>query len=177
MAPLGRCYQNCVWEDLVPQQASVRLESAALTNVWQLLERKGEEFLGSAYKDPITSFDDFQKFSVSNPEIYWKCVLNEMSISFSKPPECILHDRPPGEGPLSHPSGKWLPRASINPAHNCLNVNSERCLNDIVIIWHEEQHDDLPLKRMILEELRENVWYAANSLLLLALTLMFFYLL
>ncbi|KAG5032317.1 hypothetical protein JHK82_015893 [Glycine max] len=133
-------------------------ESAALTNVWQLLERKGEEFLGSAYKDPITSFDDFQKFSVSNPEIYWKCVLNEMSISFSKPPECILHDRPPGEGPLSHPSGKWLPRASINPAHNCLNVNSERCLNDIVIIWHEEQHDDLPLKRMILEELRENVW-------------------
>jgi len=44
-------------------------ESAALTNVWQLLERKGEEFLGSAYKDPITSFDDFQKFSVSNPEV------------------------------------------------------------------------------------------------------------
>jgi len=44
-------------------------KSAALTNVWQLLERKGKEFMGSAYKDPITSFDDFLKFSVSNPEV------------------------------------------------------------------------------------------------------------
>lgn len=44
-------------------------ESATLTNVWQLLERRGKEFLGSAYKDPITSFDAFQKFSVSNPEV------------------------------------------------------------------------------------------------------------
>ncbi|KAH1254162.1 putative acyl-activating enzyme 17, peroxisomal [Glycine max] len=130
-------------------------ESAALTNVWKLLERKGEEFLCSAYKDPITSFDDFQKFSVSNPEIYWKCVLDEMSISFSKPPECILRDSPSGESPLSHPSGQWLPGASINPAQNCLNVNGKRSLNDTVIIWRDEQLDDLPLQRMTLEELRD----------------------
>lgn len=44
-------------------------ESAALTNVGRLLERRGKEFLGSAYKDPITSFSDFQIFSVSNPEV------------------------------------------------------------------------------------------------------------
>ncbi|RDX75985.1 putative acyl-activating enzyme 17, peroxisomal [Mucuna pruriens] len=137
-------------------------ESAALTNVWQLLERRGEEFLGSAYKDPITSFDDFQKFSVSNPEIYWKYVLEEMNISFSKPPECIIRDSPPGEGPLSHPSGQWLPGASINPAQNCLNVNGKRGLNDTVIIWRDEQHDDLPLQRMTLEELREEVWINAS---------------
>ncbi|KAG4957310.1 hypothetical protein JHK85_043690 [Glycine max] len=139
-------------------------ESAALTNVWQLLERKGEEFLGSAYKDPITSFDDFQKFSVSNPEIYWKCVWDEMSISFSKPPECILRDSPSGESPLSHPSGQWLPGASINPAQNCLNVNGKRSLNDTVIIWRDEQHDDLPRQRMTLEELREEVWLVAYAL-------------
>ncbi|KAL2340602.1 hypothetical protein Fmac_008542 [Flemingia macrophylla] len=135
-------------------------DSAALTNVWQLLERRGEEFLGSAYKDPITSFDDFQKFSVSNPEIYWKCALDEMNISFSKPPECILRDN----SPLSHPSGQWLPGASINPAQNCLNINGKRGLNDTVIIWRDEHSDDLPLQRMTLEDLREEVWLVAYGL-------------
>ncbi|XP_020216345.1 probable acyl-activating enzyme 17, peroxisomal [Cajanus cajan] len=139
-------------------------ESAALTNVWQLLERTGEEFLGSAYKDPIASFDDFQKFSVSNPEIYWKCVLDEMNISFTKPPECILRD-----SPISHPSGQWLPGASINPAQNCLNINGKRGLNDTVIIWRDEHPDDPPLQRMTLEELREEVWLVAYALKALGL--------
>ncbi|XP_022635171.1 probable acyl-activating enzyme 17, peroxisomal isoform X2 [Vigna radiata var. radiata] len=90
-----------------------------------------------------------------------------MNISFSKPPECILRDSPTGEDPLSHPGGQWLPGASINPAQNCININGKRGLNDTVIIWREEQHDDLPLQRMTLKELREEVWlvaYALNSL-------------
>lgn len=45
-------------------------EAANLTNVGQLLERRGKEFLGSRYKDPISSFSDFLEFSVSNPEVY-----------------------------------------------------------------------------------------------------------
>jgi hypothetical protein len=45
-------------------------DNVTLTNVGRLLERRGKEFLGSAYKDPITSFADFQKFSVSNPEVH-----------------------------------------------------------------------------------------------------------
>lgn len=40
-----------------------------LSNVGQLLERRGKEFLGSTYKDPISSFSAFQEFSVSNPEV------------------------------------------------------------------------------------------------------------
>lgn len=44
-------------------------ETANLTNVGQLLERRGKEFLGSRYKDPMSSFSDFQEFSVSNPEV------------------------------------------------------------------------------------------------------------
>jgi len=91
-------------------------------------------------------------------------VLDEMNISFSKPPECILRDSPPGEDPSSHPGGQWLPGASINPAQNCININGKRGLNDTVIIWREEQHDDLPVQRMTLKELREEVWYATNSL-------------
>ncbi|PNY04966.1 putative acyl-activating enzyme peroxisomal-like [Trifolium pratense] len=134
-----------------------REESVTLTNVGRLLERRGKEFLGSAYKDPITSFADFQKISVSNPEVYWKTVLDEMNISFSKPPECILRDNPNEDGSSSYPSGQWLPGASINPAQNCLNLNGTRSLNDTVIIWRDELQDDLPLQRMTLEELRQEI--------------------
>ena len=51
--------------------ASVR-ETAAFTNVGQLLEKHGKEFLNSRYTDPISSFSEFQKFSVSNPEVYFR---------------------------------------------------------------------------------------------------------
>lgn len=44
-------------------------ESVKLTNIGKLLERRGKEFLGSKYKDPILSFSDFQEFSVSNLEV------------------------------------------------------------------------------------------------------------
>lgn len=44
-------------------------KNAKLTNVGQLLESHGKRFLGSNYKDPISSFSDFQEFSVSNPEV------------------------------------------------------------------------------------------------------------
>lgn len=43
--------------------------SVNLTNVGKLLEENGKEFLGSKYVNPITSFRDFQEFSVSNPEV------------------------------------------------------------------------------------------------------------
>jgi hypothetical protein len=91
-------------------------------------------------------------------------VLDEMNISFSKPPECILRDNPNEDGSSSYPSGQWLPGASINPAQNCLNLNGTRSLNDTVIIWRDELQDDLPLQRMTLEELRQEVWYATNTL-------------
>lgn len=88
-----------------------------------------------------------------------------MNISFTKPPECILRDNLPGEDRSSLPSGQWLPGASINPAQNCLNVNGNRSLNDTVIIWRDELHDNLPLQRMTLKELRQEIWYAACILL------------
>lgn len=56
-------------------------ESAILTNVGQMLERHGKEFLGSRYKDPISSFSHFQEFSVSNPEVglmYEICIFSSL---------------------------------------------------------------------------------------------------
>ncbi|GLT55377.1 hypothetical protein SLA2020_285060 [Shorea laevis] len=144
-------------------------KNVILTNVGQLLERRGKEFLGSKYKDPISSFSDFQKFSVSNPEVYWKALLDEMSISFSVAPQCILCESPFGESHSSYPGGQWLPGAFVNPARNCLSLNCKRSLDDIVLIWRAEGDDDLPLHRMTLREFCVEVWLVAHAIKTLGL--------
>ncbi|CAL5326987.1 unnamed protein product [Camellia sinensis] len=111
------------------------MERAASTNVGRLLARHGKEFLDSRYKDPISSFSEFQKFSVSNPE----------------PPQCILREN------QSHPGGQWLPGAHLNPAKNCLSLNGKRTLDDIMVIWRDEGDDKMPVNKMTLKELRTEV--------------------
>ncbi|KAG8496641.1 hypothetical protein CXB51_007840 [Gossypium anomalum] len=138
-------------------------ESALFTNIGRLLERHGKQFLGSKYGDPVSSFSHLQEFSVSNPEVYWKTVLDEMCIDFSVPPNCILQS-PSEESLTLNPGGKWLPGAFVNPAKNCLNVNSKRSLDDIVIRWRDEGDDDLPVKSMALKELQTEVWLVAHAL-------------
>ncbi|XAR51262.1 Acetate--CoA ligase [Bertholletia excelsa] len=133
-------------------------ENVLSTNVGQLLEKHGEEILGSRYKDPMSSFRDLQEFSVSNPEVYWKCVLDELCISFSVPPRCILQEDP------SSPGGQWLPGAHLSCVKNCLSVNNKRTLDDIMVIWRDEGEDELPVKRMTLMELRIEVWLVAYAL-------------
>ncbi|CAK9147864.1 unnamed protein product [Ilex paraguariensis] len=132
-------------------------ELANSTNVGQLLGRRGKEFLGSKYKDPISSFSEFQDFSVSTPEVYWTTILDEMNISFSVSPECILREDP------SHPGGQWLPGACLNPAKNCLSLNSKRTLDDIMVISRDEGDDEMPINKMTLKELRSAVWLVAYA--------------
>ncbi|CAK9330025.1 unnamed protein product [Citrullus colocynthis] len=139
-------------------------ENEVFTNVGKLLERRGKEFLGSSYRDPSSSFSSFQEFSVSNPEVYWRTVLDEMNITFSKPPNCILQIDDSPEGKFSSPGGQWLPRAVFNPAKDCLSLNENRSLDDVAIIWRDEGCDDLPLKRLTLRELRAEVWLVAHAL-------------
>ncbi|XP_062158336.1 probable acyl-activating enzyme 17, peroxisomal [Alnus glutinosa] len=144
-------------------------ENVISTNVGQLLERQGKEFLGPKYKDPISSFSDFQEFSVSNPEVYWKTVLDEMGLSFSVPPQCILRESTFEESNSSYPGGQWLPGAFVNPAKNCLSLNCKRSLDDIVVIWRGEGNDDLPVHRMTLWEFRAEVWLVAHAIKTLGL--------
>uniref|UniRef100_A0A6M2ETH5 AMP-dependent synthetase/ligase domain-containing protein n=1 Tax=Populus davidiana TaxID=266767 RepID=A0A6M2ETH5_9ROSI len=142
-------------------------EAAMLTNVGQLLERRGKEFLGSTYKDPISSFSHFQEFSVSNPEVYWKTILDEISVSFSVPPQCILSENTSRESSLANPGGQWLPGAYVNPAKTCLTLNCKRTLDDVVLRWRDEGNDDMPVSSLTLQELRSEVWlvaYAINAL-------------
>ncbi|KAG5572189.1 hypothetical protein H5410_061955, partial [Solanum commersonii] len=129
------------------------LKTARLTNIGQLLERRGKEFLGSKYEDPISSFSDFQRFSVSDQEVFWKTILEEMNISFSAPPECILRESP------SHPGGQWLPGARVN-RKNCLSLR-KRTLSDVAIIWRNEGNDEAPVEKMTCQE---EVAYALESL-------------
>lgn len=74
-------------------------------------------------------------------------------MSFSVPPQCILRED------SSHPGGQWLPGAHLNPARNCLSLNGNRTLDDVMIVWRDEGEDTLPLKKMTLNELRTEVWY------------------
>ncbi|XP_038880763.1 probable acyl-activating enzyme 17, peroxisomal isoform X2 [Benincasa hispida] len=139
-------------------------KNAAFTNVGQLLERRGKEFLGSNYRDPLSSFSSFQEFSVSNPEVYWRTVLDEMHITFSRPPKCILQRNGSPESQSPSPGGRWLPGAVFNPAKDCLSLNKNRSLDDVAIIWRDEGCDNLPVKRLTVGELRTDVWLIAHAL-------------
>ena len=94
-------------------------------------------------------------FFVSVPYLlgYWETVLDEMSVSFSLPPQCILRENP------SHPGGQWLPGAHLNPAKNCLSLNGKRTLDDGMVMWRDEGDDKLPVRKMTLKELCTEVWY------------------
>ncbi|KAJ8536358.1 hypothetical protein K7X08_034759 [Anisodus acutangulus] len=81
--------------------------------------------------------------SVSNLEVCWKIVFEEMNISFSVSPECILR-----ESPL-HPGGQ---------------LNAKRSLSDVVVITRDEGYDEAPVTKLTLEELRSAVWRVAYSI-------------
>jgi hypothetical protein len=87
--------------------------------------------------------------------------LDELSISFSVPPQCILRESTFEESNSLYPGGQWLPGAFVNPAKNCLSLNCKRSLDDVVVIWRNEGNDDLPVHKMTLQEFRVEVWYAA----------------
>ncbi|KAK3133234.1 hypothetical protein QOZ80_6AG0534070 [Eleusine coracana subsp. coracana] len=133
-------------------------EEAALTNVGRVLEARGRELIGDAYKDPIASFSDFHKFSNENPEAYWKMVFEEMGVEFSVKPSCILRESD------AYPGGEWLPGAVLNAAANCLAVKPGRNSDDVAIVWRDEGKDSDPLNYVNLEELRRKDSLVANAL-------------
>ncbi|KVH90858.1 AMP-binding, conserved site-containing protein [Cynara cardunculus var. scolymus] len=104
------------------------------TNLGRIMETHGGKLLGAAYKDPITSFKQFQKFSV-----YWSIVLEKLSIRFHQPPKCILDTS--DESKLG---GTWLPGSILNIAECCLLSASETDKENesIAIVWRDERFDN-----------------------------------
>ncbi|CAK9186946.1 unnamed protein product [Ilex paraguariensis] len=125
------------------------------------METHGPKLLGASYKDPITSFSLFQKFSVLQPEVYWSIVLKELSILFREPPRCILET-----SDKSQHGGTWLPGSVLNIAECCLLSTSypKKHDCDIAIVWRDDGCDDLEVNQMTLKQLREQVMLVANAL-------------
>ncbi|XP_059429518.1 probable CoA ligase CCL12 [Corylus avellana] len=131
------------------------------TNLGRLMEKYGSKLLGTSYKDPITSFSLFQKFSVQHPEAYWSIVLKELSVSFRGAPNCILDATD-----KSKHGGTWFPGLVLNIAECCLLPRSHPRKEDssLAVVWRDEGCDDSDINRMTLKEFREQVMLVANAL-------------
>ncbi|XP_002527076.3 probable CoA ligase CCL12 isoform X1 [Ricinus communis] len=136
------------------------LHQSKCTNLGRVMETYGPKFLGALYKDPVTSFRLFQKFSVQHPEAYWSIVLKELSVIFHDVPKCILNTTD-----NSKHGGTWLPGAVLNIAECCLQPASHPRKTDdnVAIVWGDE-HDNSNVNHMTLKELREQVMLVANAL-------------
>ncbi|PUZ36501.1 hypothetical protein GQ55_9G043100 [Panicum hallii var. hallii] len=131
------------------------------TNLGRLMEANGPKLLGPAYKDPITSFNLFYKFSVENQEVYWSMVLKQLAVKFQQEPKSIL-----STSDRSKRGGTWLQGAALNIAECCLLPcpSLNRRDDSTAIVWRDEGHDDYPVNRMSLKELRSQVITVANAL-------------
>ena len=94
----------------------------------------------------------FSLVFVFQVQAYWKMVFEEMAITFSVEPSCILRDSD------AYPGGEWLPGAVLNAAANCLTAKPGRTSSDVAIVWRDEGKDSEPLNFVTVEELRKKVW-------------------
>uniref|UniRef100_A0A7N0T914 Uncharacterized protein n=1 Tax=Kalanchoe fedtschenkoi TaxID=63787 RepID=A0A7N0T914_KALFE len=131
------------------------------SNLGRILEAYGPRLLGGSYRDPISSYKLFHKFSVENPDIYWGLVLRELSVVFQKEPSCILDT----SDKTKH-GGTWLPGSAYNIAECCILPSScpIKYDNSVAVIWRDEGDDSSPVSRMTLAELRAQVMLVANAL-------------
>ncbi|PWZ56349.1 putative acyl-activating enzyme 18, peroxisomal [Zea mays] len=131
------------------------------TNLGRLMEANGPKLLGSSYRDPISSFNHFYRFSVENQEVYWSMVLKQLAVKFKQEPMSILST---SDG--SKKGGTWLQGAVLNIAECCLLpcLSLKRTDDSTAIIWRDEGLDDYPVNRMSLKELRSQVITVAHAL-------------
>lgn len=125
------------------------------------MEVNGPKLLGSSYRDPISSFNNFYRFSVENQEVYWSMVLKQLAVKFKQEPMSILST---SDG--SKKGGTWLQGAVLNIAECCLLpcLSLKRTDDSTAIIWRDEGLDDYPVNRMSLKELRSQVITVAHAL-------------
>ncbi|KAK6772667.1 hypothetical protein RDI58_027905 [Solanum bulbocastanum] len=137
------------------------LNESRYTNLGRIMEIHCPKLFGAQYEDPISSFKEFQRFSVQHPEIYWSIVLKELPIHFLEAPKCILDF-----SDKSKRGGNWLPGSVLNIAESCVCSSNYSNKQDdcVAIVWREEGKDDKEVNCMTLKQLREQVMMAANAL-------------
>ncbi|OIS96491.1 putative acyl-activating enzyme 18, peroxisomal [Nicotiana attenuata] len=137
------------------------LNESRCTNLGRIMEAHCPKLFGASYKDPISSFKEFQRFSVQHPEIYWSIVLKELPIHFLETPKCILDT-----SDKSKHGGNWLPGSVLNIAESCVRSSNYPNKQDdsVAIVWRAEGNDDKEVNCMTLKQLREQVMMVANAL-------------
>nr|XP_043634899.1 probable CoA ligase CCL12 isoform X2 [Erigeron canadensis] len=132
-----------------------------LSNLGRIMEAHGPKLLGASYKNPISSYKQFQKFSAQHPEVYWSIILEKLSIRFNQPPKCILDT-----SDKSKHGGTWLPGSVLNIAECCLMSTSEADKKNekVAIVWRDERFDHCDVNKLTLNELRQQVMLVANAL-------------
>ncbi|XP_055814588.1 probable CoA ligase CCL12 isoform X2 [Solanum dulcamara] len=125
------------------------------------MENHCPKLFRASYKDPISSFKEFHRFSVQHSEIYWSIVLKELPIHFLEAPKCILDT-----SDKSKCGGNWLPGSVLNIAESCVRSSNYGNKQDdsMSIVWREEGNDDKDVNSMTLKQLREQVMMVANAL-------------
>ncbi|KAF7807068.1 putative acyl-activating enzyme 18, peroxisomal [Senna tora] len=136
------------------------LGHARQANLGRIMEMYGPKLLGTSYKDPITSYNLFHKFSVEHPEVYWPIVLKELSVSFIEAPKCILDT-----SDKSKHGGTWLPGSVLNIAECCLlsREHPKKEDNSLAIVWRDEGFDDSEVNHLTVKELRQQVMMVAKA--------------
>ncbi|KAL3321347.1 hypothetical protein AABB24_039129 [Solanum stoloniferum] len=137
------------------------LNESRYTNLGRIMEIHCPKLFRASYEDPISSFKEFQRFSVQHPEIYWSIVLKELPIHFLEAPKCILDF-----SDKSKRGGNWLPGSVLNIAESCVRSSNYSNKQDdcVAIVWREEGNDDKEVNCMTLKQLREQVMMVANAL-------------
>ncbi|KAJ8539881.1 hypothetical protein K7X08_014133 [Anisodus acutangulus] len=141
------------------------LNESRRTNLGRIMETHCPKLLGASYKDPISSFKEFQRFSIQHPEesslIYWSIILKELPIHFLETPRCILDT-----SDKSKHGGSWLPGSVLNIAESCVRSSDYHNRQDdsVAIVWRAEGNGDKEVNCMTLKQLREQVMMVANAL-------------
>ncbi|XP_055814584.1 probable CoA ligase CCL12 isoform X1 [Solanum dulcamara] len=137
------------------------LNESRYTNLGRIMENHCPKLFRASYKDPISSFKEFHRFSVQHSEIYWSIVLKELPIHFLEAPKCILDT-----SDKSKCGGNWLPGSVLNIAESCVRSSNYGNKQDdsMSIVWREEGNDDKDVNSMTLKQLREQVMMVANAL-------------
>lgn len=106
--------------------------------------------------NPSQDWPLLQRVSCQNPEVFWSAIIKALGITFSVPPERILHEEPNPDNCV------WLPGARLNIADCAL-----RCPLAVAdapaVLWAEEQAPK-QVQHMTLEVLREKAAHIAACL-------------
>jgi acetyl-CoA synthetase len=117
------------------------------TNVWHFMQRLG--------------FDDreaFLRFSVDEPERFWRELMNEMDVQWFEP---YHHVMDVSRGPEW---SQWFIGGRLNIAHNCLDRWAES--GRVACIWEGESGET---RSITFRELRDEANRVANGLIALGL--------